>query len=61
MKEFNTYQTESRKTSGIIPMDHPIAYPTMGLMNEAGEVAGKIKKNLQISERSNHRRGTDNR
>ena len=44
MKEFNTYQTEYRKTSGIIPMDHPIVYPTMGLMNEAGEVAGKIKK-----------------
>ena len=55
MKEFNTYQTESRKTSGIIPMDHPIVYPTMGLMNEAGEVAGKIKKifrdqNGQITE-----------
>ena len=36
-------------------MDHPIAYPTMGLMNEAGEVAGKIKKifryqNGQITE-----------
>ncbi len=25
-------------------MDHPIVYPTMGLANEAGEVAGKIKK-----------------
>ncbi len=31
MKDFNTYQTESRKTWGIIPMDHPIVYPTMGL------------------------------
>ena len=55
MKDFNTYQTESRKTWGIIPMDHPIVYPTMGLMNEAGEVAGKIKKifrdqNGQITE-----------
>ncbi len=25
-------------------MDHPIVYPTIGLANEAGEVAGKIKK-----------------
>ena len=44
MKDFNTYQTESRKTWGIIPMNHSIVYPTMGLANEAGEVVGKIKK-----------------
>ena len=55
MKDFNTYQTESRKTWGIIPMDHPIVYPTIGLINEAGEVAEKIKKifrdqNGQITE-----------
>ena len=55
MKNFNTYQTESRKTWGTIPMDHPIVYPTIGLINEAGEVAGKIKKifrgqNGQITE-----------
>ncbi len=55
MKDFNTYQTESRKTWGIIPMNHPIVYPTMGLVNEAGEVTGKIKKifrdqNGQITE-----------
>ena len=55
MTDFNTYQAESRKTWGIIPMNHPIVYPTMGLANEAGEVAGKIKKifrdqNGQITE-----------
>ena len=55
MKDFNTYQTESRKTWGVIPMNHPIVYPTMGLVDEAGEVAGKIKKifrdkNGQITE-----------
>jgi NTP pyrophosphatase (non-canonical NTP hydrolase) len=44
MKDFETYQTESRKTWGVIPVDHPIVYPTLGLANEAGEVAGKIKK-----------------
>ena len=42
--DFDTYQRESRKTWGVIPMDHPIVYPTLGLANEAGEVAGKIKK-----------------
>jgi NTP pyrophosphatase (non-canonical NTP hydrolase) len=42
--DFDTYQRESRKTWGVIPMDHPIIYPTLGLANEAGEVAGKIKK-----------------
>jgi NTP pyrophosphatase (non-canonical NTP hydrolase) len=41
---FNTYQRESRKTWNIIKMDDPIVYPTLGLMNEAGELAGKIKK-----------------
>lgn len=40
----NRYQQESRKTWGYVPMNHPIVYPTMGLVNEAGELAGKIKK-----------------
>jgi NTP pyrophosphatase (non-canonical NTP hydrolase) len=42
--KFSTYQRESRKTWGVIPMNHPIVYPTLGLVNEAGELAGKIKK-----------------
>ena len=41
---FNDYQIKSRKTAGYPAIGHPIIYPTLGLVNEAGEVAGKIKK-----------------
>ena len=44
METFNAYQRESRKTWNLVAVDHPIVYPTLGLANEAGEVAGKIKK-----------------
>jgi NTP pyrophosphatase (non-canonical NTP hydrolase) len=44
LESFNDYQRESRKTWNVIPMDHSIVYPTLGLANEAGEVAGKVKK-----------------
>jgi NTP pyrophosphatase (non-canonical NTP hydrolase) len=41
---FNEYQTKSRKTAKYPAIGHPVIYPTLGLTNEAGEVAGKIKK-----------------
>ncbi|MBK7780828.1 MAG: nucleoside triphosphate pyrophosphohydrolase family protein [Anaerolineae bacterium] len=42
--DFDRYQRESRRTWSLIHTDHPIVYPTLGLTNEAGEVAGKVKK-----------------
>ncbi len=42
--DFNDYQSQSRKTAKYPPIGHPVIYPTLGLANEAGEVAGKVKK-----------------
>lgn len=42
--KFNIYQRESRKTWNLVHTDHAIVYPTLGLVNEAGELAGKVKK-----------------
>lgn len=42
--DFNDYQTKSRRTAAYPAIGHPVIYPTLGLVNEAGEVAGKIKK-----------------
>lgn len=44
IQDFQTYQRMSRQTWGPVTTNHPIIYPTLGLTNEAGEVAGKVKK-----------------
>ena len=41
---FNEYQKKSRKTAKYPAIGHPVVYPALGLTNEAGEVAGKLKK-----------------
>jgi NTP pyrophosphatase (non-canonical NTP hydrolase) len=41
---FNDYQTKSRATAKYPVIGHGVIYPTLGLVNESGEVAGKIKK-----------------
>jgi NTP pyrophosphatase (non-canonical NTP hydrolase) len=41
---FSDYQTKSRTTARYPAIGHPVIYPALGLVNEAGEVAGKIKK-----------------
>jgi NTP pyrophosphatase (non-canonical NTP hydrolase) len=42
--DFDAYQQAAARTGAPIATDHPIVYPTLGLANEAGEVAGKVKK-----------------
>ena len=42
--EINDYQQRARRTAEYPVIGHGVIYPTLGLTNEAGEVAGKIKK-----------------
>lgn len=42
--KYGNYQEQSRKTYNDIETNDYIVYPTLGLVNEAGEFAGKIKK-----------------
>src|SRR5687767_12356951 len=44
MMNFNDYQIRSRNSARYPIIGHPVIYPKLGLVNEAGEVAGKIKK-----------------
>ena len=44
IKDLDEYQQLSRKTWNLVHTDHPIVYPTLGMVNEAGELAGKVKK-----------------
>jgi NTP pyrophosphatase (non-canonical NTP hydrolase) len=41
---FTDYQNKARVTAKYPVIGHGVIYPTLGLANEAGEVAGKIKK-----------------
>jgi NTP pyrophosphatase (non-canonical NTP hydrolase) len=41
---FTDYQNKARGTAKYPIIGHRVIYPTLGLTNEAGEVAGKIKK-----------------
>ena len=42
--DFTDYQRKARSTAKYPVIGHGVIYPTLGLANEAGEVAGKIKK-----------------
>ena len=43
MSDFNTYQWKTHETA-IFPKDRDLEYLALGLVSEAGEVAGKVKK-----------------
>jgi NTP pyrophosphatase (non-canonical NTP hydrolase) len=42
--DLSEYQARARNTAQYPVIGHAVIYPTLGLANEAGEVAGKIKK-----------------
>ncbi len=41
---FSDYQQKAKQTAKYPVIGQGVIYPTLGLTNEAGEVAGKIKK-----------------
>lgn len=41
---FSEYQQKAKETAKYPVIGYGVIYPTLGLANEAGEVAGKIKK-----------------
>ena len=45
--DFNEYQIESKKTALYPEFGARYVYPALGLVNEAGEVAGKVKKAIR--------------
>ena len=51
---FDYYQAKCNDTS-IFPEDQAIEYLTLGLLSEAGEVAGKIKKKIRDGETPTHK------
>lgn len=46
MKTFDEYMAVVEATA-LYPDEHKLMYPILGLTNEAGEVAGKMKKTLR--------------
>ena len=46
MYDFDEYQKFTRSTA-VYPKDASIVYPTLGLASEAGELAGKLKKQMR--------------
>ena len=48
MIDFNEYQKKAI-TTAVYPKVYTISYPALGLAEEAGEVAGKIKKMMRDS------------
>ena len=45
--KYGDYQQQSAKTRLSVKTAHPVVYPVLGLLNEAGELAGKVKKILR--------------
>ncbi len=45
--QINHYQRESRKTAIYPDIGKNAIYPTLGLVGESGEVADKVKKDIE--------------